>query len=388
MARRTAASEEELRTRYGEHYKRPEGYESPAERDARIKRMATARARALARVERVTRARATMRDAAGNESSERRRSRAHSEDELRMKYGEHFERPASDESRADRRARINRMAQARARALARAVRTSRRRGCAHSEDKLRMTYGDHYKPPASDESRADRNARIKRMAQARARALAHAARTAQARVMTEARADDVRASARDKAARASTRDKATARADDVTSSDEPVQAANTTDELARPLRNAQCFAAVHEYYSASVAPIVQNSARLRTATPGTTRCERLTHLVIKDIESYFYVSDERKAEIVREFNEAAREPKMLVCTFCGMRDPDMHYEESRYYFFMSQSRLLICQALSYILVPQLHFQSLNKTPRRGLQPPGAPAPPYNGVSSAARIAGR
>jgi len=306
MARRTAASEEELRTRYGEHYKRPEGYESPAERDARIKRMATARARALARVERVTRARATMRDAAGNESSERRRSRAHSEDELRMKYGEHFERPASDESRADR------------------------------------------------------NARIKRMAQARARALAHAARTAQARVMTEARADDVRASARDKAARASTRDKATARADDVTSSDEPVQAANTTDELARPLRNAQCFAAVHEYYSASVAPIVQNSARLRTATPGTTRCERLTHLVIKDIESYFYVSDERKAEIVREFNEAAREPKMLVCAFCGMRDPDMHYEESRYYFFMSQSRLLICQALSYILVPQLHFQSLNK----------------------------
>jgi len=84
---------------------------------------------------------------------------------------------------------------------------------------------------------------------------------------------------------------------------------------------------VHEYYSASVAPIVQNSARLRTATPGTKRYERLTDDVIKDIEYYFYVSDERKAEIVREFNEAAREPKMLVCAFCGMRDPDMHYEE-------------------------------------------------------------
>jgi len=357
MAGRTAASEEELRTRYGEHYKPPEGYESPAERHARITRMANARAHALARVSRVMRARATMPDAAGNESSGRR-SRAQSEDEVRMKYGEHYEAPASDESQADRRARIMRMAKKRARALARAVPTSPRRGRAHSEDKLRMKYGEHYKQPASDESRADRHARIMRMALARARALARAA--AQARVMTEARADDMRASARDKAARASTRDKATARAPNVTASDRPVQAANTSDELARPLRNRQCFAAVHEYYSASVAPIVQNSARLRTATPGTTRCERLTHLVIKDIESYFYVSDERKAEIVREFNEAAREPKMLVCAFCGMRDPDMHYEESRYYFFMSQSRLLICQALSYILVPQLHFQSLNK----------------------------
>jgi len=41
-------------------------------------------------------------------------------------------------------------------------------------------------------------------------------------------------------------------------------------------------------YSASAAPIVQNSARLRTATPGTKRHERLTDLVIiKDIDDYF-----------------------------------------------------------------------------------------------------
>ena len=53
MGGRTAASEEELRTRYGEHYERPESYDSPAERLARMKRMARARARALASMARL-----------------------------------------------------------------------------------------------------------------------------------------------------------------------------------------------------------------------------------------------------------------------------------------------------------------------------------------------